>query len=148
VLPPNNCGGHPYCLPISTIHDIPIRHKLLHGLMQYLLKVELYYSFYFAIRIFGANIRIVFEYSVPSPSPSESKQHWFRCRCSRSFTSRTNITSGGYRNVSVLMLLRIRLVDSSTDYIYSTTAFVEIFGRLLRDQKSADGYERNTRSAV
>jgi hypothetical protein len=56
-------------------------------------QLELYYSFYFAIRIFGANIRIVFEYSVPSPS--ESKQHWLRCRCSRSFTSRTNITSGG-----------------------------------------------------
>jgi hypothetical protein len=28
--------------------------------------IELYYSFYFAIRIVGANIRIVFEYSVPS----------------------------------------------------------------------------------
>jgi hypothetical protein len=51
-----------------------------------ILRLELYYSFYFAIPIFGANIRIVFEYSVPSPSPSESKQHWLRCRCSRSFT--------------------------------------------------------------
>jgi hypothetical protein len=112
------------------------------------IKLELYYSFYFAIRIFGANIRIVFEYSVPSPSPSESKQHWLRCRCSRSFTSRTNITHGGYRNISGLTLLRKRLINRWNLLYNGLRRHIRAVAAWSKIGRRRTGYERYTRSAV
>jgi hypothetical protein len=108
--------------------------------------LELYYSFYFAIRIVGANIQIVFEYSVLSPS--ESKQHWLRCRCSRSITSHTNITSGGYRNVSGLTILRIRLINRWNLLYNGLCRNIWAVAAWSKIGRRRTGYEHYTRSAV
>jgi hypothetical protein len=88
-----------------------------------------------------SNIRSL--YSLPSPSGS--KQHWLCCRCNCLFTSHTNVTSGGYRNVCGQSLLRIY---SLIDEIHFPMTFTVIIGQLLNDQKRLTAYRVRSSHAV